>query len=222
MKSDTNIVKLFGIFGAILVFMAMFMNVITLDFHIGLTDEMLAELGEDDFDVHLKYGVTMWELRTMAENFTNALSGEEFDDEGEDEISDDITNEILEYANDNDLNWVRDMIGAYGFSISDDTVSDLTAFVKYSFTAWILFLVLPWVMFAAAIVMAVGTITSKKAVKIVSTVIMTVGFVSLFLPAGEFLRIIGVGPVIMLCGIGCSIISTVGSFVSPGVIYVEE
>lgn len=234
MKSDTNLIKLFGIFGAICVLLSTFMNVATLKFYVGATDEAeilfydyesedmieeditVEEAGVNDEDmedceVYMRYGLTMWEIRTLVTNYAADLSWNSEDRTASLEALESIDKEMF-----------NEIFGMYGIEFKNDSIQNVFDFMKYVFSSYALFLFLPFVLIVACVGMLAGTISSKHIVKVIALLAMVAGFVLMILPSKNFFGIMGVGPVVMMIGIVLAIISTIGSFVSPGVIYVEE
>ena len=206
MKSDTNIIKFMGIF----VLLSTFMNVVTMDITIGYSEEEYIE-AESDADVYMRYGLTMWEMGTAARNYTNTLGWDE------EEIESNL--DALESIDESEL---TEMYAMIGMDLNAETVMNLFSFMEYVITSSSLYLLLPWLIVVVCVGMLAGTIASKHFVKVIMVLLMAASFVLILLPSKEFFAIMGVGPIIMAIGIIFSIISTIASFVSPGVIYVEE
>lgn len=221
MRSDTNLIKMLGIFGAVFVFLSLFMNVVTIKFNISesenaeydfyLDETDGEEVTEEAVDVYVRYGLTLMEMRTVVKNYADDItwSKQECD-------------EMLEELDSVDMSIYNQIFGMFGMEFSENTLNDLLEFLKYVVATSGLFLFLPFVIIAVCVAMLTGTVFSKKIIKVISTIVMIGVLVLMILPSQNFFRIMGIGPVILMCGIILSIISTIGSFVSPGVIYVNE
>ena len=221
MRSDTNLIKTLGIFGAVFVFLSLFMNVVTIKFNISesenaeydfyLDETDGEEVTEEAVDVYVRYGLTLMEMRTVVKNYADDItwSKQECD-------------EMLEELDSVDMSIYNQIFGMFGMEFSENTLNDLLEFLKYVVATSGLFLFLPFVIIAVCVAMLAGTVFSKKIIKMISTIVMIGVLVLMILPSQNFFSIMGIGPVILMCGIILSIISTIGSFVSPGVIYVNE
>ena len=210
------------------------MNVATLKFYVSATDEAeilfyddevvdMAEeditaeetgVGDDnmeDCEVYMRYGLTMWEIRTLVTNYAANLSWDAED-----------RNASLEALESIDKEMFNEMFGMYGIEFRKNSLQNVFDFMEYVLSSCALFLFLPFVLIAACVGMLAGTISSKHVIKVLSLLAMVAGFVLMILPSPNFFGIMGVGPVVMMIGIVLAIISTIGSFVSPGVIYVKE
>lgn len=215
MRSDTNLVKLFGIIGAMFVLLSLFMNVVTLDIRLGYTDEVLIESDldpeADEINTYMRYGFTAWELGTVAENFVDTYMWDAGDRKE--------NKEALEYFDESEF---EEMYALIGLEIKDGTMCELVTFLNYIVSSYTLYKVLPWIIIVVSITMLAATVFSKGVVKIIMSVMMLACLILEILPAKDFFNVMGVGVVIMMIGIVMSIISTIGSFASSGVVYVEE
>lgn len=215
MRSDTILIKLLGAFGAIFVFLSLFMNVVTLDVHMGYTAEALIESGldpeNDNVDAYVRYGLTAWEFGTLAKNITQSITW----DTGDREAG-------LEAVASLDKAEFEEMYALIGYDIDGKTLDRLFALLKYAVSSYSLFKLLPWAITVVCVISLVATVTSKRLIKLIMSVMMVACMIIMILPSKEFFSIMGVGPVIMMIGIALSAISAIGSFASPGVIYVSE
>lgn len=217
MRSDTNLIKIFGIIGALCVLFSTFMNVATMRFYVGVTNEIqIADTVEeaddqDDVEVYMRYGLTMWEIRTMVLNYEDELSWSR-----EERMAN------LESIDNIDVGIINEIFGMYGIEFRKNSLNNVMDFVKYVLSTSGLFLILPFAIVAISLLMLAGSILSNKVLKVAAVVLMAVGLMLIVLPSKTFFGIIGIGPVIMIAGIVSSIVSAIGSFVSPGIMYVEE
>lgn len=228
MRSDTNLVKVFGVLGAVCVVLSLFMNVVTIKFNVSVTDsnvfnsywemdeeadqeEALDDTSDEGLNVYMRYGLTMWEMRTVVANYADSLCFSKSE-------ADELVNEIDSI----DMSLYNEIFKICGIEFSDNTLGDVTEFAKYLVSTSGLFLFLPFAIAIICVGMFTGTVCSKKVIKLISLLLILGAFALMILPAKNFFGIMGIGPVVYMSGIVLSIISTVGSFVSPGVIYEKE
>jgi hypothetical protein len=153
----------------------------------------------------------MWEVKTVVNNFMGSVSWDEADRKANMEALESI-----------DMDMFKEMFGMYGIKFSDESMRNVFDFMQYVLSTYTLFLILPFVIVLACIILLIGSITSGKALKLLGTILMIACLILMIIPSGNFFGIMGIGPVVMMCGIVFALISAIGSFVNPGVVYVQE
>lgn len=219
MKSDANYVKVLGIIGAICVMLSIFMDVVRFD--IGMNFDMgvvsvFGNLSDEEIDdgeetASIVFGFSMYDMRNWIKDCASGpimTKQERIDNlEGLKEV----------------YNFQYDaMFQNVGVDIFDESIENLFDLMEYAIKTYNLFLYVPIALVIVGVLMLVGTIASKSGIKILATLVSTASLVLMLVPAQANLKMLGIGVLWLLIGNVLCIISTIASFVSPGIYYYSE